>query len=122
MPHLYTLRMGREMVPETLETSNHLASLIAREDFIGLSRHESLVSCIFTVYSYFPAAPGTFSQSLTLQTPFQSAAFTLATCCLGLHRVYLSSRYLLSACNRYPCTLLPRRADDMTVVAKSQGS
>jgi hypothetical protein len=32
------------MVPETLETSNHLTWLIGREDFIRPSRHESLVS------------------------------------------------------------------------------
>jgi hypothetical protein len=41
-----TLLKGTEMVPETLEMFNRLTWLMARDEFIKVSRHESFVSLI----------------------------------------------------------------------------
>jgi hypothetical protein len=44
--HIIALLMGTDMVPEILVVFNKLTWLIAQEDFINISRHESIMSYI----------------------------------------------------------------------------
>jgi hypothetical protein len=42
--YIITLMMRTELVPEILENFDHLTWLMAQEDFINVSQHESFIS------------------------------------------------------------------------------
>jgi hypothetical protein len=51
--YVIALMMGTEMVPETLESFNELVQVIVREDFVNVTRVESITYSINLISNYF---------------------------------------------------------------------